>query len=39
VTDRGFAQAARHVDRLTQAKVAEKGSVAAAFNSDRVPEA
>jgi len=39
VTDRGFAQAARHVDRLTQAKVAEKGSVAAAFNSDRIPEA
>jgi hypothetical protein len=39
VTDRGFAKAARHVDRLTQAKVAEKGTMAAAFNSDRIPNA
>jgi hypothetical protein len=37
VTDRSFAKIARQVDRLTLAKVTEKGALAAAFNEGRVP--
>src|SRR5262249_13704871 len=38
VTDRSFAKIARQVDRLTLAKVTEKGALAAAFNGDTLPD-